>query len=346
MPEADTREPSAEELRDFFDERAAAVDTGTADPRDGLRYLAVHGLLGAPGLRTAFDLIRSVAAADLASAFSLWAHTMVLECLTASSAPELLAHTRRLRQATAWGSSAMAPAIKYVAGLGELPVGYRRVGAELILDGRIPWASNLFDQNVVLVLSARSCDDPAAAPLVLAVDGRDPAVRLGRPQSLLALGATASSSVELPGVRVTAGAVISTDLTGYLRSMKPRLLLLQTAYCLGLAGAATAAGADRVGRAAAAHRAEHAALLEQLTSLGRRAESLVDALDEAGEVGDDIVHVRLRAAQAAQAAVGLELRLAGGAGFRAASPTARRYREAAFLPVQTPTEGQLLAELG
>ena len=290
-----------------------------------------------------------MAAADLASAFSLWAHAMVLECLTASSTPELLGYAARLRRATAWGSTAMAPAIKHLAGLGELPVAYRREGAELVLKGRIPWASNLFDENVVLVLSARSADDPIDDSLVLAVDGRDPAVRLGRPLPLLALGATASSTVELQDVRLTTDAVISSDLPRYMRSMKPRLLLLQTAYCLGLADAATAAGTQQLGRAAAAHQIEHAALVEQVASLGD-AEALVDALGEAGEAGEavvgrQVVQVRLCAAQAAQAGVGLELRLAGGAGFLAESPTARRYREAAFLPVQTPTEGQLLTEL-
>lgn len=337
---------SAGEVRGFFDRRAAAVDGGAADPRVGLRHLAAHGMLGAPELRDSFALIRCVASSDLASAFSLWAHTMVLECLATSVAPELLAHAARLRHATAWGSTAMAPAIKHLAGLGELPVSYRREGAELVLDGRIPWASNLFDEDVVLVLSARSAT-AGGEPVVLAVDGRHPAIQLGRPLPLLALAGTASSSVELRGARVRADAVISSDFAGYMKSMKPRLLLLQTAYCLGLASAGAAAGAERLGRAAAAHRREHGILAEEITSLGQRADALVSALDQAGGVAvREVVEVRLRAAQAAQSAVQLELRLAGGVGFVATSPTSRRYREAAFLPVQTPTEGQLLSELG
>ena len=35
----------------------------------------------------------------------------------------------------------------------------------------------------------------------------------------------------------------------------------------------------------------------------------------------------------------------GGAGYVAKSPTARRLREASFLPVQSPTEGHLRYEL-
>jgi alkylation response protein AidB-like acyl-CoA dehydrogenase len=338
---------SAEAICEFFARGAEAVDAGAADPRDGLRYLAAHDMFGPERLRTSFELIRSIATVDLASAFSLWSHTMVLECLAASSTPQLASQAARLRTANAWGSTAMAPAIKYLAGLGELPVTYRRTGDDYILDGPIPWASNLFDENVVLVLAARSADN-GDQPLIFAVDGRDPAVRIGRALPLLALSATASSTLELHGARLTTDGLVSSDLAGYMRSMKPRLLLLQTAYCLGLADASSAAAAAWAEPAAAVHRVEHAAVAETLGSLEKQARALVDGIDRSPSNVPmrDIVQLRLQAAQVAQAASGLELRLAGGAGFVAGTATARRYREAAFLPVQTPTEGQLLTELG
>jgi alkylation response protein AidB-like acyl-CoA dehydrogenase len=331
--------PGADELRVFFERRAAAIDNGTADLRDGLRHLAAHDLLGSPELRINFELIRTIAQSDLASAFSLWAHTMALECLAASPSPELRAHATRLRRAEAWGSTAMAPAIKHLAGLGELPVEYCRDGADLVLDGRIPWASNLFDRAVVLVLSARSAE---GVPVVVAVDGRDPAVQFGRPLPLLALTATASSTVQLNSARLGPATVISDDFVGYMKTMKPRLLILQTAYCLGLAEAALAAGAAQLARAPAVQRRDHADLAQQFAAVARQADTSLAAMGPTRAA----VEVRLRAAQVAQAAVALELRLSGGSGFVIDSPTARRYREVAFLPVQTPTEGQLRTELG
>ena len=57
---------------------------------------------------------------------------MATECLATSQEPELRAHAARLRRAEAWGSTAMAPAIKYLAGLGDLPVEVRRDGADLV----------------------------------------------------------------------------------------------------------------------------------------------------------------------------------------------------------------------
>ncbi|GGO74743.1 acyl-CoA dehydrogenase family protein [Nocardioides deserti] len=339
---------SAAAIRLFFDQRAA--DSAGGDRHgssDLLRHLGARGLIDAPTLRATFDLIRGVARADLAAAFSLWSHAMVLECLRAAPTALLAEHATRLRQPTAWGSTAMAPTIKYLAGLGDLPVTYRRHDVTLVLDGRIPWASNLFDDNVVLVLTARSADPAGGDPLVLAVDGRDPTVRLGAPLPLLALESTASSTVELDGTRIPSGAVISDDLTGYMRAMKPRLLLLQTAYCLGLADAAITAGAEGLHRAAPTHLTEHSTLAATTATLTETVRTALDALDNSRNPPiSDIVRTRLHAAQVAGAAVALEVRLAGGAGFLATSPTARRHREAAFLPIQTPTESQLFLELG
>ncbi|HVT66296.1 MAG TPA: acyl-CoA dehydrogenase family protein [Trebonia sp.] len=328
----------AEPVRDYFGRRAAAVDQGEADVRDGLRFLAGLGLLGHPELRVSFELIRVVARSCLASAFSIWAHTMVVDCLAAAASAAMVRLAGQLRGAALVGSTAMAPAVKYMAGLGELPVHFRRDGEELVLQGRIPWASNLYDRNLVVVLSAR---DEAGGRVIVAVTGDDPALELGRPARLLAMSGTASSDLRLDGVRVPPEAVISTDFPGYMKAMKPRLLVLQTAFCLGLADASLDAASCLLDAAMERYRDDHAELAGRLRDLEARASRLVGALAPV----PDAVETRLRAAQLAGDAVQLELRVAGGRGFTADSPTARRYREAAFLPVQTPTEAQLQWEL-
>jgi hypothetical protein len=59
----------------------------------------------------------------------------------------------------------------------------------------------------------------------------------------------------------------------------------------------------------------------------------------------DIVQLRLDTAAAAVAATRLEFTLAGATGYRSGTATNRRFREAAFLPIQAPSEGQLRREL-
>ena len=59
----------------------------------------------------------------------------------------------------------------------------------------------------------------------------------------------------------------------------------------------------------------------------------------------DILRLRLDVVDLAVAATRLEATLTGGRGYASASPTARRLREAAFLPIQSPSEGHLRWEL-
>ena len=54
-----------------------------------------------------------------------------------------------------------------------------------------------------------------------------------------------------------------------------------------------------------------------------------------------LLQIRLDFALLAQSAVNLEHKLHGGRAYAASSPVARRLREAAFLPIQAPTEVQL-----
>ena len=54
-----------------------------------------------------------------------------------------------------------------------------------------------------------------------------------------------------------------------------------------------------------------------------------------------LLQIRLDFALLAQSAVTLELKLHGGRAYAASSNVSRRFREAAFLPIQAPTEVQL-----
>jgi alkylation response protein AidB-like acyl-CoA dehydrogenase len=65
----------------------------------------------------------------------------------------------------------------------------------------------------------------------------------------------------------------------------------------------------------------------------------------AGTPERELVRLRLDYARLATATIGLEAKVVGGRGYVTTSPTARRLREATFLPIQAPTEGQLWWEL-
>ncbi len=180
--------------------------------------------------------------------------------------------------------------------------------------------------------------------LIVALPGDVPGLSIDPYPRLLALQATGSSSIGLHAVRVGWDSVVADDFVPFVTRVRPTFLLLQTSFCFGLA-------ARGLTEARATLRGPNEVFHGDLETLESRAAGLARVpglrLDDRGEgiPVRDLVQLRLDSAQLATAAVALEAKLAGGRGYVTTSPTARRLREAAFLPVQAPTEGQLRWEL-
>jgi alkylation response protein AidB-like acyl-CoA dehydrogenase len=321
----------AQGTRDHFAEKAHAVDAGTADVRAGLAWLGARDLLGGD-LAEQVTVVRAIAGGCLASAFAVWSQNMVLGYLGAD-APD------GLRSGRATGATALAPAIADVAGRVPVPVVAEPDGTGWRLRGPIRWASNLFP-GAVVVTPART---PDGGRLVAAFGLDTPGVVLQAPAELLALNGTGTAGLHLDGVRVPAGDVLSRDLGSFVGACRPAMLLMQTALAVGLADAAVAASGQRLTGTGTSFAGDHDALATRHREIGSRLDRL--AAEPVPSARRELATVRLDAIALAADAVWLETAVTGGAGYGARSDTARRLREAAFLPVQAPTAGQLRAEL-
>jgi alkylation response protein AidB-like acyl-CoA dehydrogenase len=155
------------------------------------------------------------------------------------------------------------------------------------------------------------------------------------------MNGTGTGAVELRDVPVGADDVLSADLPGFMGRCVPAMLLLQTGLAVGLTDAALPAAAEHLSGPDAGFRAEHEALSGRHSAVAARLGDL--AARPAVSRRPELARLRLDALHLAADVVRLEGVVAGGTGFRAESPTSRRRREVAFLPVQAPTEGQLRA---
>jgi hypothetical protein len=103
-----------------FADSAAGVDSGAEDVRDGLRWLAGSGVLArcAGDLPHTVGVVERIAAECMSSAFSLWAHLMVVEYLRQADPGTDHREVRGELETGRWvGATAMAPALRDVAGL-------------------------------------------------------------------------------------------------------------------------------------------------------------------------------------------------------------------------------------
>jgi alkylation response protein AidB-like acyl-CoA dehydrogenase len=103
---------------------------------------------------------------------------------------------------------------------------------------------------------------------------------------------------------------------------------------LGLSGVNAVFG-DEIGKAGA--------------DLARSESTLTDVARAVGSASPptkkDLLSLRLSAAELAVTCTALEIRTVGGKGYASNTPANRRFREATFIPVQSPSEAQLRWEL-
>lgn len=341
-------------------ESAAAVDRAEADLWEGPAALGELDLLTAP-LPLAAELTHALARRCTATAFALWGHRSSIEYHEATGTP--------LPEGAESGAvalaSGMAPAFKEEAGLGEIPLlATDSPDGGLVVSGVLPWCSNLRPGGWVVTPVRFEDGRRAVVRHRRDADG----VRVKELTGLTALDATASGVLLLDEVRIPEQDVLTHDLPAFRDRVRSTFLQIQTAMCLGLAGAAldaAEAGADDVAREVLAEELSTAAAdwrqLRDGLVRGVRASSTsrsgsarsgdaggswedapTDAVPSDAPSGDDspaeLVRVRLEAALLTGRATRLEQKIVGGRGYALASDTSRRAREAAFLPVQSPTE--------
>jgi alkylation response protein AidB-like acyl-CoA dehydrogenase len=323
--------------------RAAALDDATADITDDLAALGGDGLLrlglDRAGLPDMVAVIEQISTASLAVGFCVWAHRMALHYLHLAPAPLRDSHFDELASGERVGVTAMAAGLKHVAGLAELPVIARPDGDGLRVSGPIRWASNVFS-DALIVLPART---ERGDTYVVVVDADAEGVTINPAPRLMALNSTGSTSLHLDDVAVPKARIVSTDLVAFVAAIRPTFLLLQTAFCVGV-GSAALRGAHRLHHGVGAQFGDGLSALTEASHHHR--ERLYQwSADPAETPLEHLIDLRLQAAGLAVDATRLEVTLTGGAGYALGSAANRRFRESAFLPIQSPSEGQLRWEL-
>jgi alkylation response protein AidB-like acyl-CoA dehydrogenase len=329
-------------------ELAVSVDCdSSADRRPVLAELASEGLLdlGLPGAKGSYldqtRVLSELAGACMTTAFSAWAHRMTVEYVAAFGGTAFDDLAESLRSAEVVGSTAMAATFRAASGQDELSVSLTEdTDGTLRANGFISWASNLYDDALIVTGMLHN-----NVRKIVAFHLNQPGVEVLPTTDLLALDASKSGAIRIENVEISSSQIFDVDFDAFVKSVRPVFLAFQTSFCVGLAAASLSAIHELSGVAVslteqlAERRAELARVSDQLEQLALWLET------RDGAAPLNIVRLRLDAAHLATSATQLELAIRGGQAYSAKSPTARRVREALFLPVQSPTEAQLQWEL-
>jgi alkylation response protein AidB-like acyl-CoA dehydrogenase len=346
--------PLPPELANWLAEHAESLDHGTFDSDALLPVLGQAGLFGigvpmAQGgsggdVRDAVEAIAAVAEHSLTAAFVFWGQRAFIEYLLQSPNQALAERwLQPLLTAQHAGATGLSNAMKFLSGIESLQIEACPQADCWRLNGVLHWVTNL-RKTGFLVAAAVSRDD-GQPPAIVALDSTWTGVVRSDDLDLVALRGSNTAALRIDGVALSGDHVLHADARAFLPAVRPAFLGLQCGMSIGLARAALRSATQS---GAARHGLEH-----EVEALQVRLSSTVQALHEGLADGRfktaaaPLFRLRIALAEVAQQAVEHELMASGGRAYLQShgASFARRWREAAFVPIVTPSLSQLRTEL-
>lgn len=346
----------AEADRRWLGDNAEALDADNALAhevvprlaRAGLFGLGVPKALGGQGgdVRDAVEAIAAVAGHSLAAAFTFWGQRAFIEYLLQS--PNAALRERwlaALLDGSQAGATGLSNAMKYLGGIEALQItATPDNGGGWRLDGSVPWCTNLRPQGFIAAVAVQRAE--GGVPLVAVLTAGQEGVVRSADLDLIALRGSNTASLRIEGARLEAADLIHEEANRFLPAVRPDFLGLQCGLSIGLARAALDTATERGG---AGRSVLEAPIAAQCAALAATVDGLYEGLADGRfkTQPEALFRARLSLAEVAQNAVQLELQASGGRGYHRDQPLtfARRWREAAFIPIVTPSVTQLQGEL-
>lgn len=345
-----------ESLADWLSENALALDSGEATaakalmPRLGQAGIYRYGVDAAQGghagtqIADAIAAVAGVARYSMAAAFVVWSQRTFIEYLLQSPnqslAQELLPGLLEGRFA---GASGLSNAMKFLGGIETLQVQASAAAKGWLVSGTLPWVTNLRTPEYYVASAVQMPDGGMA---VMALPGHIAGLSRSADLALAGMQGTHTAALTLQNCAIGEEWLIHGQANSYLPKVRPAFLGIQCGMTLGLAWRAIEETLACRGAARSILADEALALQE---ALSQQWQALITGIQNGQflHAPADMFEIRIALSDITLQAVALEVQAKGGAGYlRNMQPdVARRWGEAAFVPVVTPSLVQLKAEL-
>lgn len=319
----------------------------------GLTRIGVATELGGTG-GTIVDVVEAlagVAEQSLAAAFVMWGHRCMTDMLQQTDNEALRARLLpRLLAGEHAGATGLSNAMKYLGGIEALQLQATPQSADGALEagwtihGRMHWVTNLRPAGFTVAAAVQPENGAPAA--VFALDSSLPGMARTANLDLQAMRGSNTAAIDVQQVPVGPAQLLHADAKAFLPKIRPHFLSLQCGMSIGLARASlTAAGQHASGT--------RDVLAARITQTQARLRELTDAMYQGLLQGiftaqpAALFQLRIGLAHVVQEAASLELQASGGRAYLVGQAPGfmRRWLEAAFIPLITPSLSQLEFQL-
>ena len=360
---ASNAEPMLAAVREIADgalaELAQSIDSGSYPQAVLMRlgevgayraHLALDG--GEPDYGAAIRAITEVSRVCGATGFMMWCHDVCGLYMEASGNPAL--NGRALEDHAAGrtlGATGMSNPMKTFAGIETLLLRARPVDGGHVVNGTLPWVSNLGPDHYFGAVAVVESDTPGAAPreIMFIVRCDAPGVELRTCPSFSAMEGTNTWAVRLTDHFIGAAELVADPVRPFIGRIRAAFVLLQCGMGLGVAQGAI--DSMWTVERQLGHVNEHLDdrpddLQAELDALTARTLALARTpFATATPFLIDVLDVRAHASELALRAAQSALLHQGARGYLMSSSVQRRVRESHFVAIVTPAIKHLRKEI-
>lgn len=325
---------------------AVKIDRDGHYPAEFLRAIGAAGAfrpVAEGDIATAIDVIGQISEVCLSTGFLAWCQSALVWYVRNS--PNALARetwAERTATATLLGGTGLSNPMKSFFGIERLRLKARRSGDGYVVDGALPWVSNLGQGHVFGTIA--ECVEDGRRIFFLAECGA-PGVEIKPVGPFIALEGTATYAIRFREAPIPAANILADPIDSYLPRIRAGFILLQCGMGVGLIRDCIAimrevepalghvnryltVQPDELDQELAAYAAEAAVLAE-------------DPFDPSPSHWRRVIALRLAAGEASLKAAQAAMLHAGARGYLASARPQRRLREAQFVAIVTPATKQL-----
>lgn len=281
------------------------------------------------------------------TAFLLWCQSTCVWYL--QYAPESAVRKRYLRDVASTAllaGSGMSNALKHLAGIEKIRLHAWRDDAGYVVDGVLPWVSNLGPGHLLIAAAAVE----GGGYVMFAVPGSAPGLSLHDCPAFAGMEGTRTFNVRLHDVAIGRDAVLAhpAQFAAFMQRIKPGFVLGQAAMAFGVVQGSLKT--IRESNVTLAHvnmylRDQEADLRAALDGLQAEALALAQQAQEGAAPLLPVLRLRARASGLALRAANSAVLHAGARGYVMRHPAQRQLREAVFAAIVTPALKHLRKEI-
>lgn len=310
---------------------------------ENLFKIGVPSELGGSGgnLVDAIKAITELGNHSLAAAFVSWGHRTFIEHIIASkNAVPRETYLTDLLQGNLTAGTGLSNAMKFLSGIEELNVKIREENGKRYLNGRLPWVTNLRSDRFVASFVAGFDDE--RKPIVIAIPSTAQGLTRTKELEFMSLQGTNTTALVFENVELQDEWILADNAPEFLAATRPAFLGLQFGLPFGLVEKSLAE-IEKSLSFRAILTPEWQTQVDALNDIKTR---LFNGLSEDGYFvrhPKELFQARIDIVNVVAQTILLELQASGGRGYLKSDTSgfSRRWKEAAFLPVVTPSAVQL-----